>query len=86
MKIGPDDPSQNPSDVELPWLGNSTYRMHRFRSSASPIKGLTRQLIKFNEVLQILDRQHPPALAPVEAETTGIATPAEVGVQVIAGP
>lgn len=37
--------SQNPSDIELAWLGNSTYRMHRFRSSASAIKGLTAEIL-----------------------------------------
>ena len=36
---------QNPSDIELAWLGNSTYRMHRFRSSASAIKGLTAEIL-----------------------------------------
>ncbi|TBU54543.1 NUDIX hydrolase domain-like protein [Dichomitus squalens] len=33
------------SDVELPWLGNSTYRMHRFRSRAYAIKGLTSDIL-----------------------------------------
>ncbi|OBZ72614.1 Nudix hydrolase 15, mitochondrial [Grifola frondosa] len=33
------------SDIFLSWLGNSTYRMHRFRSSASPIKGLTSDIL-----------------------------------------
>ncbi|OCH90328.1 hypothetical protein OBBRIDRAFT_793418 [Obba rivulosa] len=32
------------SDVPTPW-GNSTYRMHRFRTSASPIKGLTSDIL-----------------------------------------
>ncbi|EMD33469.1 hypothetical protein CERSUDRAFT_118052 [Gelatoporia subvermispora B] len=32
------------SDVSTPW-GNSTYRMHRFRTSASPIKGLTSDIL-----------------------------------------
>ncbi|GBE88498.1 hypothetical protein SCP_1303140 [Sparassis crispa] len=33
------------SDIFLGWLGNSTYRMHRFRSSASPVKGLTSDIL-----------------------------------------
>ncbi|KAI0788024.1 NUDIX hydrolase domain-like protein [Fomes fomentarius] len=33
------------SDIDLPWLGNSTYRMHRFRSSAFAIKGLTSDIL-----------------------------------------
>ncbi|OJT05840.1 hypothetical protein TRAPUB_3295 [Trametes pubescens] len=37
--------SQNFSDIELPWLGNSTYRMHRFRSTAFAIKGLTADIL-----------------------------------------
>ncbi|KAH8094452.1 NUDIX hydrolase domain-like protein [Cristinia sonorae] len=99
----------NPSDVELPWLGNSSYRMHRFRSSASPIKGLTaeilimtatiaydrpptfeqyalRQFVRINDVLRILDQQHPASPMHTGAETTGISTPAEVVVQPTNGP
>ncbi|KAI0090207.1 NUDIX hydrolase domain-like protein [Irpex rosettiformis] len=42
-----------PSDAEfynftdniVPWLRNSGYRMHRFRSTASPIKGLTAEIL-----------------------------------------
>ncbi|KAG6910249.1 hypothetical protein DXG01_012060 [Tephrocybe rancida] len=33
------------SDSVVPILGNMLYRMHRFRSSASPIKGLTADLL-----------------------------------------
>ncbi|KAH0584908.1 hypothetical protein H2248_008185 [Termitomyces sp. 'cryptogamus'] len=33
------------SDTVVPLLGNMKYRMHRFRSSASPIKGLTADLL-----------------------------------------
>lgn len=33
------------SDIDLPWLANSTYRMHRFRSSAFAIKGLTSDIL-----------------------------------------
>lgn len=36
---------QNFSDIELPWLGDSTYRMHRFRSTAFAIKGLTADIL-----------------------------------------
>jgi peroxisomal coenzyme A diphosphatase NUDT7 len=36
---------QNFSDNPVPWLENSTYRMHRFRSSASAIKGLTAEIL-----------------------------------------
>jgi len=32
---------QNTSDSYVPVLANTQYRMHRFRTSASPIKGLT---------------------------------------------
>ncbi|KAI0671944.1 NUDIX hydrolase domain-like protein [Trametes maxima] len=35
----------NYSDIDLPWLGNSTYRMHRFRSTAFAIKGLTSDIL-----------------------------------------
>ncbi|KAL1949823.1 hypothetical protein VTO73DRAFT_8704 [Trametes versicolor] len=35
----------NFSDIELPWLGDSTYRMHRFRSTAFAIKGLTADIL-----------------------------------------
>lgn len=33
------------SDIDLPWLANSTYRMHRFRSVAFAIKGLTSDIL-----------------------------------------
>lgn len=29
----------------MPWLGDSTYRMHRFRSTAFAIKGLTADIL-----------------------------------------
>ncbi|KAF8072179.1 NUDIX hydrolase domain-like protein [Lyophyllum atratum] len=35
----------NTSDTAVPILGNMIYRMHRFRSSASPIKGLTADIL-----------------------------------------
>ncbi|KAK7691112.1 hypothetical protein QCA50_006215 [Cerrena zonata] len=35
----------NWTDVTVPWLGNTGYRMHRFRASASPIKGLTAEIL-----------------------------------------
>ncbi|KAI0774998.1 NUDIX hydrolase domain-like protein [Trametes elegans] len=48
-KGGPDWPYEeelyNHSDIDLPWLGNSTYRMHRFRSTAFAIKGLTSDIL-----------------------------------------
>jgi peroxisomal coenzyme A diphosphatase NUDT7 len=37
--------SQNSSDTLLPWLGGAVYRMHRFRSTASPVKGLTADIL-----------------------------------------
>ncbi|KAF8150735.1 hypothetical protein B0H34DRAFT_730011 [Crassisporium funariophilum] len=41
----------NTSDSNVPMLGNMTYRMHRFRTSASPIKGLSADiLIKIAEI------------------------------------
>jgi len=41
----------NSTDTPIPWLGNSIYRMHRFRSTASPVKGLTADiLIKTAEI------------------------------------
>ncbi|KAI0350029.1 hypothetical protein OH77DRAFT_1576257 [Trametes cingulata] len=40
-----EDEYYNYSDIDLPWLGNSTYRMHRFRSSAFAIKGLTSDIL-----------------------------------------
>ncbi|KAH9945473.1 NUDIX hydrolase domain-like protein [Epithele typhae] len=48
--IGSDDwiyPEElhNFSDIDLPWLANSTYRMHRFRSTAFAIKGLTADVL-----------------------------------------
>ncbi|KAF4613683.1 hypothetical protein D9613_007856 [Agrocybe pediades] len=50
VPIGSDDwPYQtetyNTSDNVVEMLGNSTYRMHRFRTSASPIKGLTSDIL-----------------------------------------
>lgn len=33
------------TDTVLSWLNDATYRMHRFRSSASPIKGLTSEIL-----------------------------------------
>lgn len=36
---------QNTSDSVVEILGNTTYRMHRFRSSGSPIKGLTSDIL-----------------------------------------
>ncbi|KAF9526367.1 NUDIX hydrolase domain-like protein [Crepidotus variabilis] len=33
------------SDSKVPMLGGSLYRMHRFRSSASPVKGLTADIL-----------------------------------------
>jgi len=56
VAIGSDDwPYQsdvyNTSDSVLQMLSNTTYRMHRFRTSASPIKGLTADiLIKTAEI------------------------------------
>jgi peroxisomal coenzyme A diphosphatase NUDT7 len=38
-------PAQYATDVDVPSLGMSTYRMHRFRSTASPIKGLTSDIL-----------------------------------------
>ncbi|KAF8656854.1 hypothetical protein AX16_002401 [Volvariella volvacea WC 439] len=39
------------TDSTIPFLSNTTYRMHRFRSCASPIKGLTSDiLIKVAEI------------------------------------
>ncbi|TEB34719.1 hypothetical protein FA13DRAFT_1625727, partial [Coprinellus micaceus] len=35
----------NTSDSVVEILGNTTYRMHRFRSSGSPIKGLTSDIL-----------------------------------------
>jgi len=41
----------NSSDTPLPWFGDAVYRMHRFRSTASPVKGLTADiLIKTAEI------------------------------------
>ena len=36
---------QHTSDSSVPTLGDTIYRMHRFRSSASPIKGLTADIL-----------------------------------------
>ncbi|KAG9051605.1 hypothetical protein FS837_004115 [Tulasnella sp. UAMH 9824] len=33
------------STTDLTWLNNSSYRMHRFRSSSTPIKGLTADIL-----------------------------------------
>ncbi|GJE85606.1 CoA pyrophosphatase [Phanerochaete sordida] len=35
----------NYTDSQWTWLGNSWYKMHRFRSSASAIKGLTAEIL-----------------------------------------
>lgn len=37
--------TQNSSDTPIPWLGGVLYRMHRFRSTASPVKGLTADIL-----------------------------------------
>ncbi|EGN99048.1 hypothetical protein SERLA73DRAFT_181831 [Serpula lacrymans var. lacrymans S7.3] len=37
----------HPSDVPLPAFDNRVYRMHRFRSCASPVKGLTAEILIF---------------------------------------
>lgn len=36
---------QSTGDSKVPMLGGSLYRMHRFRSSASPVKGLTADIL-----------------------------------------
>ena len=36
---------QNTNDPIVEALGNTPYRMHRFRSNASPIKGLTSDIL-----------------------------------------
>ena len=36
---------QNTSDSVIQMLNNTTYRMHRFRTSASPIKGFTADIL-----------------------------------------
>lgn len=36
---------KNTSDSVVPMLDNTAYRMHRFRTSASPIKGLTSDIL-----------------------------------------
>lgn len=36
---------QNSTDSQWSWIGDSSYRMHRFRSSASAIKGLTAEIL-----------------------------------------
>ena len=48
---------QNTSDSVVSMLNNMTYRMHRFRTSASPIKGLTADILVClppSQFLQIL--------------------------------
>jgi len=48
------------SDTAVPLLGNMIYRMHRFRSSASPVKGLTADiLIKTAQVAFDSDTVYP---------------------------
>lgn len=32
-------------DVPISWLGDAVYRMHRFRSTASSVKGLTADIL-----------------------------------------
>jgi hypothetical protein len=39
------DGSQSTTDSAVAILGNAMYRMHRFRSTASPIKGLTADIL-----------------------------------------
>lgn len=36
---------QSTTDSAVPILNNAVYRMHRFRSSASPVKGLTADIL-----------------------------------------
>ncbi|KIY61343.1 hypothetical protein CYLTODRAFT_459938 [Cylindrobasidium torrendii FP15055 ss-10] len=42
--IYPED-LHNTNDVQLPVIGNAWYRMHRFRSTGSPVKGLTSDIL-----------------------------------------
>jgi peroxisomal coenzyme A diphosphatase NUDT7 len=42
---------QSTSDSAVAFLNNTTYRMHRFRSSASPVKGLTADIMVFTPLV-----------------------------------
>lgn len=44
---------QNTSDNHFALLGDSLYRMHRFRTTASPIKGLTSDILVSSMYLKI---------------------------------
>ncbi|KAI0346222.1 hypothetical protein BDW22DRAFT_1323188 [Trametopsis cervina] len=46
----------NFTDYDIQWLGNTAYRMHRLRSSASAIKGLTAEILIATAVVAY-DRQ-----------------------------
>ncbi|EKM51217.1 uncharacterized protein PHACADRAFT_213085 [Phanerochaete carnosa HHB-10118-sp] len=40
------DPCYNYADSQWAWMGNSTYRLHRFRTAAAAIKGLTADVLE----------------------------------------
>ncbi|EKM57847.1 uncharacterized protein PHACADRAFT_251727 [Phanerochaete carnosa HHB-10118-sp] len=46
-----DEQFYNHTDSQWTWLGNSWYRMHRFRSTASAIKGLTAEILIMTAVI-----------------------------------
>jgi len=43
-----DSEFHHPTDIDVSSLSNNMYRMHRFRSTASPIKGLTADIMVFS--------------------------------------
>lgn len=62
---------KNTSDSVVAMLGNTTYRMHRFRTSASPVKGLTADILVCMNLSSL--RIHIPILFHLQIKTAEIA-------------
>lgn len=45
---------QNYADSQWEWMGNSTYRLHRFRAAAAAIKGLTADVLVSRDIMQYI--------------------------------
>lgn len=59
------------STTDLTWLNNSGYRMHRFRSSSTPIKGLTADILILTAQIAYARNTTYPRHAPNQTEGFG---------------
>ncbi|KAG8978163.1 hypothetical protein FRC05_011279 [Tulasnella sp. 425] len=59
------------STTDLTWLNNSHYRMHRFRSSSTPIKGLTADILILTAQIAFARNTTYPRHAPGQTEGFG---------------